>query len=86
MFAAGLFFLREPLMGTPLNRRAARDWVELIAAAYGGYDELMGFPATVSLSSSLSPIQFSEEMAASILEFSRGGQALCVAALILTGS
>ena len=86
MFLSGLINCDKPLMGTPLSRKAARDCVELLAVAYGGHDKLMDKPATVSLCNSLSPLQFSEEMAASIVELARGGQAVCVAALIMTGS
>lgn len=86
MFLSGLINCDKPLMGTPLSRKAARDCVELLAAAFGGPDQLMDNPATVSLCNSLSPLQFSEEMASSIVELVRGGQAVCVAALIMTGS
>jgi trimethylamine--corrinoid protein Co-methyltransferase len=86
MFLSGLFNCDKPLMGTPLSRKAARDCVELLAVAYGGRDKLMDMPATVSLCNSLSPLQFSEEMASSLVELVRGGQAVCVAALIMTGS
>ncbi len=86
MFLSGLLGCDKPLMGTPLSRQAARDCVELLAVAHGGRDKLMDAPATVSLCNSLSPLQFSEEMASSIVELARGGQAVCVAALIMTGS
>ena len=86
MFLSGFLGCDKPLMGTPLSRKAARDCVELLAVAYGGHDKLMDQPATVSLCNSLSPLQFSEEMASSIVELARGGQAVCVAALIMTGS
>ncbi len=86
MFLCGLLGCDKPLMGTPLSRRAARDCVELLALAHGGREKLMDHPATVSLCNSLSPLQFSEEMASSIVELARGGQAVCVAALIMTGS
>jgi len=86
MFATGLLNCDKPLMGTPLSRQAARDCVDILAAAYGGRDKLMDAPATVSLCNSLSPLQFSEEMASSIVELVRGGQAVVVAALIMTGS
>jgi trimethylamine--corrinoid protein Co-methyltransferase len=86
MFLCGLLGCDKPLMGAPLSRRAARDCVELLAVAYGGHDQLMDNPATISLCNSLSPLQFSEEMASSIVELARGGQAVCVAALIMTGS
>ena len=86
MFLSGLVKCDKPLMGTPLSRKAANDCVKLLAVAYGGKDKLMDHPATVSLCNSLSPLQFSEEMASSIVELVRGGQAVCVAALIMTGS
>ncbi len=86
MFLCGLTNCDKPLMGTPLSRKAARDCVDLLAVAHGGADKLMDAPATVSLCNSLSPLQFSEEMASSIVELVRGGQAVCVAALIMTGS
>ncbi len=86
MFLSGLFGCDKPLMGTPLSRQAAKDCVDLLAVAYGGHDKLMDHPATVSLCNSLSPMQFSEEMASSIIELARGGQAVCVAALIMAGS
>lgn len=86
MFLCGLLNCDKPLMGTPLSRRAARDCLELLAVAYGGRDQLLEHPATVSLCNSLSPLQFSEEMASSLVELVRGGQAVCVAALIMAGS
>lgn len=86
MFLSGLVKCDKPLMGTPLSRKAARDCVELLSVAFGGQDKLMDQPATVSLCNSLSPLQFSEEMASSIVELVRGGQAVVVAALIMTGS
>lgn len=86
MFLCGLLGCDKPLMGTPLSRQAARDCVDMLAVAFGGRDKLMDHPATVSLCNSLSPLQFSEEMASSIVELVRGGQAVVVAALIMTGS
>jgi trimethylamine--corrinoid protein Co-methyltransferase len=46
----------------------------------------MDQPATISLINSLSPLQFSEEMASSLVALVKGGQAVCVAALIMCGS
>lgn len=86
MLLAGLLNCDKPLMGTPINRKAAADCVEVLATAFGGRENLMDMPATVSLINSLSPLQFSEEMASSLVELVRGGQAVVVAALIMTGS
>ncbi|MDR3134877.1 MAG: trimethylamine methyltransferase family protein [Deltaproteobacteria bacterium] len=86
MLLAGLFHCDKPLMGTPINRKAAADCVEILSIAYGGHNNLMDQPATISLINSLSPLQFSEEMASSLVQLVRGGQAVCVAALIMSGS
>jgi trimethylamine--corrinoid protein Co-methyltransferase len=86
MLLCGLINCDKPLMGSPLSRKAARDCVDLLAVAHGGRNKLMDNPASVSLCNSLSPLKFSEEMAASIVELARGGQAVVVAALIMTGS
>lgn len=85
MLLCGLLNCDKPLMGSPLSRKASRDCVELLATVYGGRDKLMDAPATVSLCNALSPLQFSEEMASSIVELARGGQAIVVASLIMTG-
>ena len=86
MLLAGLLNCDKPLMGTPINRKASADCVEVLATAFGGRENLMDRPATISLINSLSPLQFSEEMASSLVQLVRGGQAVCVAALIMTGS
>ncbi|MDR2456562.1 MAG: trimethylamine methyltransferase family protein [Deltaproteobacteria bacterium] len=86
MLLAGLLNCDKPSMGTPINRKAAADCVEMLSVLFGGRDNLMDSPATVSLINSLSPLQFSEEMASSLVQLVRGGQAVCVAALIMTGS
>ncbi|MDR1109129.1 MAG: trimethylamine methyltransferase family protein [Deltaproteobacteria bacterium] len=86
MLLAGLLNCDKPLMGTPVNRKAASDCVEVLATAFGGQDRLMDHPASISLINSLSPLQFSEEMASSLVQLARGGQAVCVAALIMCGS
>ncbi|MDR1677906.1 MAG: trimethylamine methyltransferase family protein, partial [Deltaproteobacteria bacterium] len=86
MLLAGLFNCDKPLMGTPINRKASSDCVEVLATAFGGLNNLMDHPATISLINSLSPLQFSEEMASSLVQLVKGGQAVCVAALIMCGS
>lgn len=43
-------------------------------------------PATVGLINTLSPLQFSSEMAGSLIELARGGQAALIAAMIMAGA
>jgi trimethylamine---corrinoid protein Co-methyltransferase len=61
--------------------------VEVAAILWGGRDKLREVgPVTVSLIKSLSPLQFSDEMAGSLIELARGNQACAIASLIMAGS
>ncbi|MDR1313542.1 MAG: trimethylamine methyltransferase family protein [Deltaproteobacteria bacterium] len=86
MLLAGLLCCDKPLMGSPVSRKAAADCVELLAAAFGGREGLADHPVSVALRNSQTPLQFSEEMASSLVQLARGGQAVIVAALIMSGS
>jgi trimethylamine--corrinoid protein Co-methyltransferase len=54
---------------------------------WGGEDQLAAAgPVSVSLINSLSPLQFSDEMAGSLIELARANQACVIASLIMAGS
>jgi trimethylamine--corrinoid protein Co-methyltransferase len=87
MLFSSIALCDKPFMGSPLSKAAARDCVEMAAILWGGRDKLaeMG-PVTVSLINSLSPLQFSDEMAGALIELARGNQACVIASLIMAGS
>ncbi|MBF0199927.1 MAG: trimethylamine methyltransferase family protein, partial [Desulfamplus sp.] len=76
----------KPFMGSPVSRQGALDGIEMAAIAWGGKENIMDKVVSVSLINSLSPLQFSDEMAASLIELARHGQACVIASLIMAGA
>jgi trimethylamine--corrinoid protein Co-methyltransferase len=86
MLLSSILLCDKPFMGSPISKQGARDCLEMAGIVWGGKDKIEGMPVTVSLINSLSPLQFSEEMAGSLIELARYGQPCVVAALIMAGS
>lgn len=76
----------KPFMGSPVSRKGAVEGLEMAAIAWGGKENIMDKVVSVSLINSLSPLQFSDEMAGSLIELARHGQACVVASLIMAGA
>jgi len=87
MLFSNIVLSDKPFLGSPLSRRAIIDCIEMCGMVWGGKEKLKEMPpVTVSLINSLSPLQFSEEMAGSLIELARNGQAVVVASLIMAGA
>jgi len=87
MIFSNIVLCDKPFMGSPVSRQGARDCVEMASILCGGIEALQSTgPVTVSLINSLSPLQFSEEMAGSLIELARANQACIVASLMMAGS
>lgn len=87
MLFSSMILCDKPFMGSPVSRQGARDCLEMAAILWGGESELAKVsPVTVSLINSLSPLQYSEEMAGSLIELAKGNQACILASLIMAGS
>ena len=84
MLLSSILLCDKPFMGSPVSREGAAQCVEMLKILLG--DRATEEAYTVSLCNSLSPLQFSSEMAGSIMELARAGQACCVASLIMAGS
>jgi trimethylamine--corrinoid protein Co-methyltransferase len=84
MILSNILFCDKPFMGSPVNRQAVADCMDMATMVWG--DRAKEEPVTVSLINSLSPLAFSEEMSGSLIELARHGQACIVAALIMAGS
>lgn len=87
MMFSNIVLCDKPFMGSPVSKQGARDCVEMATILWGGKDKLAeAGPVSVSLINSLSPLQFSEEMAGSLIELARANQACVIASLIMAGS
>ncbi|MBF0235612.1 MAG: trimethylamine methyltransferase family protein [Desulfamplus sp.] len=76
----------KPFMGSPVSRQGALDGIEMAAIVWGGKEKIMDKVVSVSLINSLSPLQFSDEMAGALIELARHGQACVIASLIMAGA
>lgn len=86
MMLSNMLLCDKPFMGSPASRQGALDGIEMAGILWGGKDRIIDQPVSISLINSLSPLQFSEEMAASLIELARHGQATIVASLIMAGA
>jgi trimethylamine--corrinoid protein Co-methyltransferase len=87
MMFSNIVLCDKPFMGSPVSKQGAREGVEMCAILWGGAEGLAkAGPVTVSLINSLSPLQYSEEMAGSLIELARANQACVLASLIMAGS
>ncbi|WP_319406075.1 trimethylamine methyltransferase family protein [uncultured Desulfosarcina sp.] len=87
MMFSSMVLCDKPFMGSPVSKQGARDCVEMASIMWGGKDKFKAAgPVSVSLINSLSPLQFSDEMAGSLIELARANQACVIASLIMAGS
>jgi len=75
----------KPFMGSPISRQGAIDGIEMAGILWGGKENIMDKTVSVSLINSLSPLQFSDEMAGALIELARHNQACVVASLVMAG-
>jgi trimethylamine--corrinoid protein Co-methyltransferase len=85
MIYANIVFCDKPFMGSPLSRQSAVDTLEMAAIAWGNRENISNNPIMIANITSLSPLQFSDEMAASLIEFARFGQPCVISVLIIAG-
>jgi trimethylamine---corrinoid protein Co-methyltransferase len=86
MIFSSIVLCDKPFMGSPVSKEGARDCIDMAGMVWGDKEKLKDMPVTVSLINSLSPLQFSQEMAGSLIELARYGQACVIASLIMAGS
>lgn len=86
MMLSNMLLCDKPFMGSPVSRQGAIDGIEMAAILWGGKDKIVDRPVSLSLINTLSPLQFADEMAASLIELARNGQACIIASLIMAGA
>ncbi len=85
MNLSNMLLCDKPFMGSPASRKGAIDGIEMAGILWGGKENIMDKTISVSLINSLSPLQFSDEMAGALIELARHNQACVVASLIMAG-
>lgn len=86
MIYSSIVLSDKPFMGSPVSKEGVRDGIEMVGMIWGGAEKLKEKTATVSLINSLSPLQYSKEMAGSLIVLARYNQACVVASLMMAGS
>lgn len=86
MMLSSITLCDKPFMGSPLSREASLDAIEMAAIVFGGKEKIAEDPVMLPIISVLAPLQYSTEMAGSLIEFARAGQPLLVASLVMAGS
>jgi len=76
----------KPFIGSSVSQKAAEDSLELAGIAWGGKEKIQDKPVTMAIISSLSPLQYSCEMADTLIVYAQMGQANMVALLAQAGA
>lgn len=76
MCLANLLFTDKASMTSPQDRGKALDNIEMLSILWGGKDNIRNRPVTVSKINPITPLIYAEEMAGSLIEYARLGQAL----------
>ena len=86
MMFSSITFCDRPFMGSPLSRQASRDAIEMAAIAFGGEEKIAEDPVMLPIISVIAPLQYSEEMAGSLIDCARAGQPILDASLVMAGT
>ncbi|MEH0018236.1 MAG: trimethylamine methyltransferase family protein [Desulfobacter sp.] len=86
MLHANISLCDKPFMGSTDTRQAAKDTIAVAAILAGGMEQLKQKPMTAGLINPLSPLQFADEMAGSIMEYARYRQPVVIINMIMAGT
>lgn len=86
MLFSNMILSDKPFMGSTDTVQAARDTMAMLAILFGGEEKIKNNPVTVGLINPLSPMQYAEEMAGSIVEYAGWGQPVVIANMIMGGT
>jgi len=86
MFLSNLLLTDKATMASPQDRQKARDNIEMLSILWEGRDKIQNRVVTVSKINPISPLIYSEEMAGSLIEYARLGQALQFPSAAMAGT
>ncbi|MGD8523029.1 MAG: trimethylamine methyltransferase family protein [Desulfobacterales bacterium] len=85
MLYANMVLCDKPFLGCPTSRQGSIDSLEMAGILWEGKNNIRNKPCLLANITTLSPLQFAAEMAASLIEFARFGQPCAIVALIMAG-
>ncbi len=83
MIKSNLVLCDKPFIGSSVSRQAAIESIEMAGIAWGGKDLLQCKPVMIAIISSISPLQYSAEMAGALIEYARHGQVNMIGLLMM---
>ncbi len=86
MLLANMTLCDKPFLGSSTSRQAALDSLAMAEILWGGGEGLNRQPTLMAIISSLSPLQYSEEMAGALVQYARRGQPVMIGLLMMAGS
>ncbi len=86
MLFSNIILCDKPSMGSTDTIEAAEDSIAMASIVFGGREKLKEKPVIVGLINPLSPLQFAEEMAGSILVYAHNRQPIIIANMIMAGT
>jgi trimethylamine--corrinoid protein Co-methyltransferase len=86
MIFSNIVLCDKPFLGSSVSRQAAIDSIHMAQIAWGGQDKIQNKPVMMAIISSFSPLQYSAEMAGTLIEFARHGQANMIGLLMQAGA
>jgi len=84
MLHASMVHSDKPFMGSAEGKIGARHTMKMATILFG--EEVRERPVTIGLINSLSPLGYSREMLAALMEYARWRQPVIIAALVMAGS
>lgn len=75
----------KPYFPVGATAEGARDSVELAAIAFGGREEIARAPVMLGIVNPISPLQYDERMAGSLMEYAKGGQPVVLMPFVFAG-
>lgn len=86
MIRSNILLCDKPFFGSSVSREAARDSFHMAGIAWGGTHEIKDKAVMIAIINSLSPLQYSSEMAGAIIEYAKNGQANMLGGMVMAGA
>lgn len=86
MLRSNILLCDKPFLGSSASRQAAIDSLEITGMIWGGKEALKDLPVLMPIISALSPLQYSAEHTASLIEYARYGQPILIGQLMMAGT